>query len=253
MVTRNTTRFIRILPVALVASWAWLVPSLPAAASSINLTIKAAHHAEIDFTHSERIFGKATTGSGAAASGRHLELRANPFPYKGFKPVATTTTSSTGTYSFKQSPTHNTRYRVDLVSDPSDHSSVLTVFVDASFFDATFVGKATTVHVTFKTRYPAEISQKGRPLYWYLGLNHASRLKHVSNSRFPAPIKPGLTKVSHTFTVPAGWKYAQWTVLWRDLPKKGLGRPVCLGPVGWDLGKSSCTPPKSVSATSPHR
>ena len=51
-----------------------------------------------------------------------------------------------------------------------------------------------------------------------------------------------------TFKAPAGYSGYRWVVIWRDQPKHGLGRPVCLGPVAWDLGKSTCTPPKSVSA-----
>ncbi len=61
------------------------------------------------------IFGSATRISGQLQSqgdaGRTIELQANPFPYKGFVTVGTTTTDALGRYSFSQRPNVNTHYQ----------------------------------------------------------------------------------------------------------------------------------------------
>jgi hypothetical protein len=61
------------------------------------------------------IFGSATKISGQLQSqgnaGRTVELQANPFPYKGFVKVTTTTTDALGRYSFSQRPNVNTHYQ----------------------------------------------------------------------------------------------------------------------------------------------
>jgi hypothetical protein len=79
------------------------------------------------------VFGSATTIGGQLLdedhAGKTVELQANPYPYKGFVAVTTTTTSSTGSYAFPPvKPTRNTRYRTE-VKDLSVKSAVLNVGV----------------------------------------------------------------------------------------------------------------------------
>ena len=233
------------LPILLAAPF-WLVPTA-AHAGSVAFTIRAPHHGEIEYTKAARISGKATSGGSPVASTK-IELLQNPFPYKGFHKVATTTTSSTGAYHFSRKPSHDTRYRVALVSDPTDHSPTLIIYVEGLFFDPQSSWTSTTITVSFKVRDPAGVDREGVPVSFYLGLDHASRLKLTGTDHFGAPITPGVTKTTHTYHVKAGWSYFQWYILGRDLPKQGEGRAVCLGPEGWNLGKPTCRPPKSISA-----
>ena len=63
------------------------------------------------------VYGSSTTFSGQLKSqdnaGQTIELEANPYPFSAYSTVASTTTDSTGHYSFPpQSPTLNTEYRV---------------------------------------------------------------------------------------------------------------------------------------------
>src|SRR5881275_2811729 len=55
----------------------------------------------------------AISGSrrGANHSNRPVALQANPYPFRGFKDVAHTTTNSKGAYRFTIKPIRHTRYR----------------------------------------------------------------------------------------------------------------------------------------------
>jgi hypothetical protein len=80
------------------------------------------------------VFGAATAISGQLQSesnaGRSIELQANPYPYKGFVTVATTTTDSLGRYAFTgQRPSVITRYRTVAPKAPSATSGTVTVGV----------------------------------------------------------------------------------------------------------------------------
>lgn len=79
------------------------------------------------------VFGSSTTISGQlqseANTGKTVELQANPYPYKGFAAVATTTTDTTGHYSFApRKPRVNTRFRTVVTALPAT-SPVATVGV----------------------------------------------------------------------------------------------------------------------------
>src|SRR5947209_5666309 len=78
--------------------------------------------ATITTTPNPVIYGSSITISGQATGkkngGATADLQANPFPYGGFKQIATTTTTSTGAYSFKVAPTLNTIYRVIVHTAP---------------------------------------------------------------------------------------------------------------------------------------
>ena len=247
---RSTTRAARlaraVLPL-LVATPIWLVPTA-ATAASVSFTIASPHHGEIDYKAAAKISGKATSGGSPAAS-TQVELDANTFPFHGFKKVATTTTSSTGAYNFAPKPTLDTKYRVALVSDPTDHSAALPIYVDTQPLGAHSSWTSTTITATFKLRYQPGVNPKNGPIWWYLELNGAPRLKLTATTHLGAPVSPGVWRETHVFHVKAGWSTFRWRTLIRDLPKQGMGRPVCEGPEAWDLGKLSCNPPKSLPPT----
>ena len=80
------------------------------------------------------VFGSSTTIKGQlqseAAAGKSIDLQANPYPYKGFVTVATTTTDSLGRYAFiGQRPTVITRYRTMTAKAPSATSGTVSVGV----------------------------------------------------------------------------------------------------------------------------
>ena len=79
-------------------------------------------------------FGSSTTIRGQlqseTAAGKSIELQANPYPYKGFVTVATTTTDSLGRHAFTgQRPTVITRYRTMTTKAPLATSGTVTVGV----------------------------------------------------------------------------------------------------------------------------
>lgn len=89
--------------------------------------------ATITGTPNPVVYGSSITISGQATgkknTGATADLQANAFPYSGFKQVATTTTTSTGAYSFKTAPGINTVYRVIVHTAPAATSPNLTVKV----------------------------------------------------------------------------------------------------------------------------
>lgn len=80
------------------------------------------------------VFGRTVAVSGAvvgpAVSGQTVTLQADPYPLDGvFKPVATGTTTSTGTFTFFQRPGVNTQYRVVAKTKPPATSPTVLVRV----------------------------------------------------------------------------------------------------------------------------
>jgi hypothetical protein len=93
--------------------------------SSSSVTIAASAH-RIVFGSSTLITGQVT---GKKAAGASVQLQGEPFPYKSFSMVASTTADATGHYSFKVTPGLNTIYRATAKAAPSATSSNLLVQV----------------------------------------------------------------------------------------------------------------------------
>ncbi|MHB8656532.1 MAG: hypothetical protein ACYC91_01045 [Solirubrobacteraceae bacterium] len=90
-----------------------------------SVTIAAAHN-PILYGNSVVISGKLTAKTVAGVS---VTLKAAPYPYTSFAPVATTTTDSLGGYHFSPSPKLNTEYRVMAKSQPPAISTTLLMKV----------------------------------------------------------------------------------------------------------------------------
>ena len=108
---------------ALLAGPALAKPGGPSGSSSVTIT----------GSPTTVLFGSATTIAGQVtgkkAAGAAVDLQAEPFPYQSFSTVSSTTTDSTGHYSFKVTPGQNTIYRVMAKAAPSVTSSNLPVKV----------------------------------------------------------------------------------------------------------------------------
>lgn len=101
---------------------AWGKPGPPSASSA---TISASTNPVV-FGSSTQITGQVT---GKKAAGATVNLQGEPFPYKSFSTVATTTANATGHYSFTVTPGLNTVYRVMAKTAPAATSSNLPVDV----------------------------------------------------------------------------------------------------------------------------
>jgi hypothetical protein len=79
------------------------------------------------------VFGGSTTLAGkltgGQAAGQPVVVEANPAPFAGFKPVATVTTGTGGTYSAVVKPGSTTRYRVTARTSPPTVSGEVAVGV----------------------------------------------------------------------------------------------------------------------------
>lgn len=78
--------------------------------------------------------GSAVSVSGAVASaaeGERVLLQANPYPFRGFRAIASAVTGAAGRFEFAAlAPDRNTRLRVLLASSPADASAPVSVTVD---------------------------------------------------------------------------------------------------------------------------
>ena len=102
----------RILQGALaLAAAAALFPAAGGAAGTPTITA-AATRPEIQFEKTTKISGTYTIDGTTPAAGQVITLEVNPYPYKGWSPVATTTADTAGAYAFTIKGDRNSRYRV---------------------------------------------------------------------------------------------------------------------------------------------
>ncbi len=222
--------------------------TLAAVPARHTVSISASHRGELRFGDDVRLRGLVTS-NGTATPHVSVSLQAKKFPYKKpFHTVGSATTKANGHYVFHQSPSHNTQYHVVVTAHPRQRSSRVTVHVEVRFSTCSFKGHPTRIRVSCLMRYPSNVREQGRNAYWYLGLNHARRARHVDTTRIPAPSKPGLIHLVHVYHVQPGWTFANFWVFVRDLPDQGLGFHTCLDPFGTWTGGNSCAPPASMNS-----
>lgn len=67
--------------------------------------------------------------SGASPTNVKITLKENPYPFAGFKAVATTRTDTAGRYGFNRTPGVNSQYQVVAATTPQTLSAIQLVFV----------------------------------------------------------------------------------------------------------------------------
>jgi len=98
-------------------------PPKPPKGNAISLT---AAPNPVRFASFVTLSGRLT---GADHAGKAVRLQEDPFPFGAFNDKGTKTTASNGRYSFAESPSVTTRYRVVAFASPTVTSPVVTVSV----------------------------------------------------------------------------------------------------------------------------
>ncbi|HEX8074923.1 MAG TPA: hypothetical protein VF545_08075 [Thermoleophilaceae bacterium] len=123
------------------------------------------HQLTISAQPAKVVFGKpvAITGklTGENSAGETITLRDDPFPFDGFKNLATASAAADGAYSFAAVPTVNTRYQTTAKTKSPATSPVVTVLVAPKIsFKVSDKTPAAGHRVTFKgTVAPAHDGQ----------------------------------------------------------------------------------------------
>ncbi len=200
-------------------------------APTLNASARVAGLPAVTYTHSIVLSGRATAGS------RAVELQADPFPFKqGFRTVAERKTGRSGSYAFRVSPTHATRYRIRIGTGGAT-SRVLTVYV----LEKELVSSCNLCSApagpgrhTLKVRVvveapPGPIGVKG-PGYFYYGQLNGTATPTTLTLRKTVPLATShhdeLLSASYSVTFPTGPSSFAWGMCYRDAEAKdGYGLP----------------------------
>lgn len=222
------------------------------AGSTPTVSIHQPRHGFVSYRARAAISGQVQT-NGAPSPGVTVRLQSNPFPFHGYRTVASKTTDTSGRYSFSAGPSLNTHYRVQGPAgsvSPTDRSIELD-----SFYYASSKAPGTVIHAQVDIRYPSRASEAGRKAYWYVALNGARYAPIRATTTIPRPFKTGWSHLSAYLKSGArpGVRYNyRWYVIVRDEPRLGEGVSSCRSYTHIDyysLGSSSCATPSRIDTS----
>jgi hypothetical protein len=186
---------------------------LAAASCGLALLCADVAHAQVTRTitaeasKSEVVYGKAITISGTVTNGapaESVELQVAPYPYDTWKPVATTTIGADGSYAFPGvKPDRNSRYQVVATGPPPATSEPLSIVVDEKLSKEIDYVSAGRVRIRVRSEHPPDLAWGDVKAYWYIAAGSSKTFRRVRRNRTKQG-SAGATKLSATFTVPAG-------------------------------------------------
>ncbi|HEY2353991.1 MAG TPA: hypothetical protein VGH79_03720 [Gaiellaceae bacterium] len=176
------------------------------------------------------------TGDGQA--GTDVQLEASTFPFTAAPAtVGQTQTVDGGSYSFTVKPTVATRYFVELVSDTTSQSRVITVYVSPNWISHTSGrcagGYTCRLRFSATVVYPAGVAKRegAKRVYYYFGVHYGSQTTPPSRVRL---VKTGRQhrrghryreSFAVTFSTAQAYYY-QWDTCSKDSEAKdGIGLP----------------------------
>ncbi len=174
-------------------------------------------------TPAELTYGATVTIAGSVAESQAplaeqpLELEADPYPYRGYRPIARRLSASDGSFSFAGlRPTRNTRMRVLTSAATPAASPALQIVVDPFVAIASASLGPGRDRLSVRVGHAPDLDSPTVAAWWYLAARGSTsfRLAAVTATR---EISPGLT-------------YASALV---DPPSRHFGYRVCLNP-GWE-------------------
>ncbi len=233
------------------AAGALTVPGA-SAGTTPTVSIHQPRHGFVSYHDRAAVSGQVQT-NGTPDPGVKVMLQSNPFPFHGYRTVASRTTDASGRYSFSAGPSLNTHYRVLGPSgsvSPTDRSIELD-----SFCCASSTAPGTIIHAQIDIRYPTRAPEAGQKAYWYVALNGARYAPLRATTTIPRPFKAGWSHLSAYLRSGArpGVRYNyRWYVLYRDQPRLGVGVSSCRSYAHIDyysLGSSSCAVPRHVDTS----
>jgi hypothetical protein len=171
-----------------------------AQAGSTKVTANAGRD-DIRFRDSTRVFGAVTghPGEGGVA----VELQSDPYPYDGFARLASRRSAPDGSYGFRVTPAHNTRYRAVLPDSPAVRSAALKLTVNEIVRSRVRYETPGRARIVIRSRHPADLDWGGKRLSWYLSPSSRDRLRRMKVNRTRSP-KRGVTVMRATLEVPPG-------------------------------------------------
>ena len=223
------------LAIALTAGVALAIPLTAEAAPTLSIE---AGHRLIPYTGSVTISGRLSSGR----RGVTVSLRADRFPFDGFKRRATTTTDEDGRYRFRVRPKLGTRYQAAAGTTPVTRSATKTVYVAAVAEDFSCspcgwnsapTSGSVTYHERFTVRYPPSVDLAAERVYFYWGQRNGSQTKPPAKVEFvkrvkPERVRPGemKVKITYKFTAPGRpYNYVSRTCGRDHFARDGLGLP----------------------------
>ena len=171
-------------------------------------------------------FGGTTAVSGALSgepgrpAGILLRLLADAYPYKSFRPVATTRTRADGSYSFRIQPGRNTLYEVQA---GDARSGRVPVIVDEVVHSGVRVLRGGRVRLSVRSRHPRSLRWDDRKVVWYLGRGPRRDLRRVQVTRSRG-LGPSLMLMQATVKVPRPGRF-RWAACLDVASRQALGPP----------------------------
>src|SRR5437588_697029 len=195
----------RILQGALVlAAAAALFPAAGGAAGTPTITA-AATKSEIQFEKTSKISGTYTIDGTTPAAGQVVTLEANPYPYKGWSPVDTTTADTAGAYAFTIKGDRNSRYRVTGATPPAQSPEV-PITVDERLSLKLHYIHPGKVRVEVGSRHPSDIDWGHKRAYWFVAEDRSKQFHYVTKS-LTHQGHHGLTRAYATFPIADAGRY----------------------------------------------
>jgi hypothetical protein len=190
----------------------------PAAASASVIDIAVTPASGADFGYPHTVTGKITGAYAAPLVGRSVVLEARPYPFRGrnYKAVETATSGLDGRFAFDHAFDRNQRVRVSAPEFPSDHSSVLPVFVFPRSALSLELVRRNVIRLVQTYRTPKDIKLTA-PTRFYLGKEGKKRAPLVAKVETKpvrakakkgkkGKIKKGRFRATAVVRIPRAWK-----------------------------------------------
>jgi hypothetical protein len=163
----------------------------PAAPLAAQLTASVAP-TELTFGAALSVSGRLMS-SGQGVPGVPLALQSDPYPFRGFAPVAHVTSSEDGSFSFLGiRPDRNTRLRVVSEGAPVVTGPVLAATVDAKVWGSVRSLGPGRVRLTLRVRHAVTGNARSVSAWWFLAAR-ASRVFRLAAVTATRELAPGVT------------------------------------------------------------
>jgi hypothetical protein len=194
-------RLMRRLALLLVLAGTLLLVAGASAAAAATIDAKVAH-SRINLGQSDVVSGQLKDAVPIPA-GASVSLEVLPYPFKKAGTTQTTTTDSSGRFSFKIKPDRWTHYRVKSSAPNTASTGPLAVQVRAPIRTHVRPLSLGRVAISATIAHPHDLRWSGRRVFWSLAGPGGRRLHLVAHST-THDVHAGLTRLTVTVTVPAG-------------------------------------------------
>ena len=206
----------------LVCALALAAAASPRAEAATAAITAEAHPSRLPFGEKTRISG-AVSGELPGNAGLTVHLLADPYPYRAFHELATTTTGAGGSYSFQLTPQRNTRYRARVDLPAPARSDVVTVTVDERVNVKVHPRPLGRVAIAVRTTHPPDLHWGGKRVIWYLGRGPRRHLRRVKVTRARS-IRRGSTRLHAKLEVKRAGRF-RWAACLEVASRRAVDPP----------------------------